>query len=66
MVDYAESTIPVILFSGKKGDWSAWEERFLAKARRKCFKNLLLGRENIPVSSTCSIKTSLKAWLQRN
>jgi hypothetical protein len=42
----------VILFSRKKGDWSAWEKRFLAKARRQGFKNLLLGRENIPVSST--------------
>jgi hypothetical protein len=41
-----------LLFSGKKGDWSAWEARFLAKAQCKAFNNLLLGREIIPVSST--------------
>jgi hypothetical protein len=41
----------VILFSGKKQEWSAWEERFLAKARRKGFKNLFLGRETTPKSS---------------
>jgi hypothetical protein len=52
MGDYAESTIWVILFSGKKGDWPAWEERFLVKAKRKGFKELLLGRVEIPVSDT--------------
>jgi hypothetical protein len=52
MGDYAESTIRVILFSGKKGDWLAWEERFLAKAKQKGFKELLLGRVEIPVSDT--------------
>jgi hypothetical protein len=58
MVDYAESTIRVILFSGKKGDWSAWEERFLGKARRKGLNNLLLGKENIPVSGTVFDETT--------
>jgi hypothetical protein len=52
MGDYAESLIRVILFTGKKGDWSAWEERFLAKARRKGFKDLLLGKVTIPDSTT--------------
>jgi hypothetical protein len=47
----------VILFSGKKQEWSAWEERFLAKARRKGFKNLLLGKETIPKSNV-TIDTS--------
>jgi hypothetical protein len=52
MVDYAESSIRVIRLSGKKGDWSAWEERFLAKARRKGFKDFLVGKVTIPVSIT--------------
>lgn len=51
MVEHEESSIRVIMFTGKKQDWSAWEERFLAKARRKGFKNLLLGKETIPNSS---------------
>jgi hypothetical protein len=44
-------SICMIIFSCKKQYWPAWEERFLAKARCKGFKNLLLGRVTIPVSS---------------
>jgi hypothetical protein len=51
MVEHEGSSIRVIMFTGKEQDWSAWEERFLAKARRKGFKNLLLGKETIPNSS---------------
>ena len=32
MGEHDETSIRVILFSGKKQDWSAWEEQFLAKA----------------------------------
>jgi hypothetical protein len=39
----------VISFNGKKGDWDAWEEKFLAKARHKGYKDLLLGKLKIPV-----------------
>ena len=51
MGEHDEQSIRVILFSGKKQDWSAWEERFLAKPRRKGFKRLLLGKETIRKSN---------------
>ncbi len=41
-------SLKVPLFSGKKSDWDAWEEKFLARAKRKSFKAVLLGKEKIP------------------
>jgi hypothetical protein len=32
------------MFTGKKQDWSAWEERFLAKARRSTDRGGYVGR----------------------
>ena len=45
------SSIKVITFSGKKKDWDAWEEKFLAKARRRGYKRILLGEAKIPNDS---------------
>jgi hypothetical protein len=41
----------VILFSGKKKDWTAWEEKFLAKANVKGYDDILLGKVMIPKST---------------
>ena len=38
-----EKNFRVIMFSGKSEDWSFWEEKFLARAKRKGFKKILLG-----------------------
>ena len=43
-----ERTIKVIEFSGKKSDWFVWESKFLARAKRKGYKGLLLGKVEIP------------------
>ena len=43
-----EQSVKVIPFSGKRKDWAAWEEKFLARAKRKGFKDVLLGREEVP------------------
>lgn len=43
-----DKSIRVIVFSGKKVDWPIWEEKFLARARRKNYKDLLLGKRIIP------------------
>jgi hypothetical protein len=43
-----EISMKVIPFSGKKLDFVAWEEKFLAGARRKGYKEVILGREKIP------------------
>jgi hypothetical protein len=41
------STIRVIRFYGKSEEWPTWSEKFLAKARRYGFKNVLLGKDKI-------------------
>ena len=38
-----EETIKVIRFSGKKEDWVYWESKFLARARRKKYLDVLRG-----------------------
>ena len=43
-----ERTIKVIEFSGKKSDWFVWESKFLARAKRKGYKGLLLGKSKFP------------------
>ena len=47
----AETSIKVIQFSGKTKDWAIWEEKFLAKAKRMGFKDVLLGKVIIPKST---------------
>ena len=42
------STIIVIIFSGKVDEWPVWSEKFLAKAKRYGFKDLLQGKLSIP------------------
>ena len=44
------STIRVIPFCGKSEEWPIWSEKFLAKAKRYGFKDLLLGKLSIPKS----------------
>jgi len=43
-----EKNLKVIAFSGKQDDWKFWEVNFLARARRKGFSEILLGKETIP------------------
>lgn len=42
------NTIRVIPFCGKVDEWPIWSEKFLAKAKRYGFKDLLLGKLSIP------------------
>jgi len=42
------NTIRVIPFCGKADEWPIWSEKFLAKAKRCGFKDLLLGKLSIP------------------
>ena len=43
-----ETAIRVLLFSGKKIDWNHWEEKFMAKAKRKGLKEICNGTKMIP------------------
>jgi tellurite resistance-related uncharacterized protein len=42
------STIRVIPFYGKSEEWPTWSEKYLAKARRYGFKDVLLGKVKVP------------------
>jgi hypothetical protein len=42
------NTIRVIPFCGKVDEWPIWCEKFLLKAKKFGFKDLLLGRLTIP------------------
>ena len=37
-----EQRLTVVSFSGKQGDWTTWEEKFLARANMKGYKEVLL------------------------
>ena len=41
-------TLRVIPFDGKHDNWDAWSEKIQAKAKRKGWKKLLVGSEEIP------------------
>ena len=41
-------TLRVIAFSGKEADWPFWSKKFLAKARRSGFRDILLGKATVP------------------
>ena len=45
-IDYVSNKLP--LFTHKK-DWVQWSELFLARARRKGYKQLLVGNVEIPI-----------------
>ena len=51
-----DTAIRVILFSSKHNDWFDWEEKFLARAKRKGLKSMYIGKpEDIPVANKISL-----------
>jgi len=51
MTNSDDRAIRVISFSGEQTDWSYWEEKFLARAKRKGYKGVLLGTVAVPKDS---------------
>ena len=47
MAEPREVNMKVITFSGKKDDWLIWEERMMSKSKKKGYRDLLLGREDV-------------------
>jgi hypothetical protein len=41
----------VIPFNGKRNKWAPWEEKYLARAKHKGIKPILLGQKIIPKAS---------------
>ena len=58
MSDEKERTIRILPFSGKKEHWAVWEEKFLARAKRKGFKDMLLGKGNKAPKDSVDTDTS--------
>jgi len=47
-----DKAFQVINFNGKQLNWPIWEEKFLACDRRKGYKDILLGKVEVPIDST--------------
>ena len=45
------ASIKIIPFSGKKADWPVWSEKFLARAKRRGYRDHLLGIVKTPTDS---------------
>ena len=43
-----DKTLRLPVFNGTDEDWPVWSEKFLVRARRRGYKNLLLGTEQVP------------------
>jgi len=43
--------IQVIAFDGKLSKWPIWEEKFMARACRRGYKEILLGTATVPKDS---------------
>jgi gag-polypeptide of LTR copia-type/Zinc knuckle len=52
------STIRVIPFCGKADEWPIWNEKFMAKAKRYGFKDVLTGKLSIPKADEAIDKDS--------
>ena len=48
MSNIEEKSVRIIEFGGKQADWDGWSEKFLARAKRRGYKGLLLGRDKVP------------------
>jgi len=64
-----KTTIKIAPFTGKQSDWSVWREKFMARAKRKGYKETLLGKTVVPAESdslTAADKTKLAARKANN
>ena len=57
----SETAIKVIVFSGKVKDWSMWEEKFLARSKKKGYKEILTGKLTVPIKSDQEMEEEGKA-----
>jgi hypothetical protein len=54
-------SIRVIPFTGKKEDWPIWSVKFLARARRKGYRDVLLGKDITPSDTDEPAATATQA-----
>jgi len=59
MSEVAEKNVRVINFDGSKKNWSVWEQKFLARSRRKGYKDIIIGKKVAPdVNTTINESTA--------
>ena len=51
-----EKHVRLPLFTGEEREWSAWEEKFLARARRKGYKDVLTRKLSVPKADAILMK----------
>jgi len=51
MSENDDRVIRVIIFNGEQDEWNYWEEKFLARASKKGFKDVLTGIIQVPKDS---------------
>ena len=56
-----EKSIRIIEFMGKKADWRIWSRKFLARANRKGYKDVIVGKEYIPTLSEYNEAVALES-----
>ena len=47
MLEDFDKSVRMVPFSGKQVDWQVWSEQFLARARRKGYKDILKGKVKV-------------------
>ena len=57
MSDTREELIRVIAFDSKKISWPSWKEKFLARAKKKGYKNVLQQKVTIVAETTAILDT---------
>jgi hypothetical protein len=57
-----DTSIRVIVFSGKRDDWESWKEKFTVKAAIRGYEGVLLGDDPVPKThDTAGVKKTLTA-----
>ena len=59
-------TIRVLEFSGRISEWEGWSEKFLARAKRKGYKKLLQGKEEVPKENEIGSDSAKKKLAELN
>ncbi len=53
-----EKSVRIIEFSGKQLDWDGWSQNFLARAKRRGYKGLLLWKDKVPMQEHLDLAES--------
>ena len=56
----SEKAIRILIFDGKKENWSMWSEKFVAKATLKGYEDILSGTVNVPTDDVATPSTEQK------